>query len=176
MSFIALASTLITLLLCAWWLHDEPCRLIRSTEIDIGSGDLRDRLDVQWGTIATLPVRRVIRESPLSREARRLGISQHGARLWRLAFVKHATDEPHVDYGYAYVVEVSGQLAKFLRETNTPDNERRAIIEKYLTAMRTADSVGAQECGYVLMLEIADKHGLHIGSPEFEDQIRRSEF
>ncbi len=71
---------------------------------------------------------------------------------------------------------VPNLLLRILDETKTPDAERRAILEKFMTSLRTRNGFAAEEHGYVLIQELCDKHGLDIIDPMYRDDFRRSEF
>ena len=72
-----------------------------------------------------------------------------------------------------FVSRVPGLLLRTLAEANTPDEERRVILEKFLKSLRTEKPHFTEEGGYLLILEIADKNGLQIPfTPEFEAELR----
>ena len=141
---------------------DRPSNLVamsyNGTHVDINSGDVRG------ATIA---------ETPLSKEVRRLGIAVPAERKWML--MSSHNDGTYVDSVYRFVPGVGAMLVRLLDETHTPDEERRVTLEKFMTNLRTEGPLQAQTQGYLLIQEIADKHGLHVFLPSFEKQLRRDQ-
>ena len=83
-------------------------------------------------------------------------------------------DGVYEDGGYGLFVHgIPEQLLRILAETNTPDEERRTILEEFITNLQTKDSSIVAEEGRLLVDGIAEKHGLHVYAPEFEAYLRK---
>jgi hypothetical protein len=176
LSTVTWITVVLTVLWCAWWLHDEPLMVIHFTDVDINSGDFRHRVCLCYEPIGSLPVKKSkISESPLSHEVRRLGIHVPAERAWRTAF-EDGRKDVFVDYVYGSLVAMFDKMLWLLDETKTSDKERRVTLEKFMTSLRTRHAFVAQEHGYVLIQEICDKHGLDMFVPDFQEELRRSEF
>jgi hypothetical protein len=140
--------------------------------MDINSGDFRyqeycgDRL-----------VRSEIRESALSKEARRLGISLPAERKWQPMHRNRPGNWVHgptyEDCAYGFLMGVCNDLVRILNEANTPDDERRVVLGKFLTMLRTEDSNRMWHEGWYLVLDIGDKYGMHIYTAQFEEELRK---
>ncbi len=139
--------------------------------MDINSGDSRyqeyrgDRL-----------VKSEIRESALSNEARRLGISLPAERKWEPMHRNRPGNWAHgptyEDYACGFLMGVCNDLVRILAEAKTPDDERRVVLEKFLTMLRTGDPNRVWDEGWFLVLDIGDKYGVHIYDAQFEKQLR----
>ncbi|MCL5278708.1 MAG: hypothetical protein M1376_02230 [Planctomycetes bacterium] len=76
------------------------------------------------------------------------------------------------DYVYGFLTNVCNELLMILAKTNTPDDERRLILEKFLVMLRTDDPFRVMDEGRFLVLDIGGKHGVHIYDAQVERQLR----
>jgi len=169
---IALITVVLTVLWCAWWLRDLRPIVVTGNDMDINSGDVRHCVFLRCPWIGDVPVKSAVHDSRLSQEARRLGIDIPSTRAWRLMDRHYEGVFEDRVYGL-FVFGVSKRLLAILDETNTPNEERRVILERFLTSMRTQEWHRAADRGYVMIADIADKHGLHVFAPEFEEQVKQ---
>jgi hypothetical protein len=72
-----------------------------------------------------------------------------------------------------FLTGVCNQLVSVLDRTNTPDDERRAILERFLNGLRTEDPYHLWDEGRFLVLDIADKHGLQFYVAPVEEELRK---
>lgn len=165
-------AVLAVVLLCLWPLLGRSWFFVKYADIDLNSGDLRHQVRV-----CSLVVSTRIEESPLSREVRRLGIPVPANRAWRHAFEGRLVRGVCVDYWYGSVYVQIHTLLSLLDQTKTPDEERRVILTELMTSLQTGDPHVAREQTFILMGDIADKHGLDYFIPEFKayvDKLRDS--
>ena len=175
LSTITWITVVFTVLWCAWWLRDLRPVVVRGNDMDINSGDIRHCVFLRCPWLGDMPVKSTVHESRLSQEARRLGLGIPSTRAWRL--MDRHYDGVFEDGVYGLCASgVPNLLLRILDETKTPDAERRAILEKFMTSLRTRSGFAAEEQGYVLIQELCDKHGLDIIDPMYRDDFRRSEF
>lgn len=130
---------------------------VRYTDIDINSGDEREQF-----RICFVPVTHSIRQSRLSEEARRLGIPLHPGRVWRRAY-----EEPlvpagvYVDYSYGFVISTYSLVLNLLDLASAPDMDRRATMERLMTALRTETAHDTLALAYDLLIEVDRKYDLN---------------
>jgi hypothetical protein len=130
---------------------------VRYTDIDINSGDEREQL-----RICFVPVTHTIHQSRLSEEACRLGIPLHPRRMWRRAY-----EEPlvpagvYVDYSYGFVISTYGLVLNLLEVARAPDMDRRATMERLMTALRTETAHDALTLAHDLLVEVDRKYDLN---------------
>jgi len=129
----------------------------RYTQIDRYSGDI-----TSLTYLCGVPIRRNIRESALSSEARRLGMDLPHARKW----LRHSQD-PNApssrveSFGLGEQVwEECDHLVLRLAQTGTPDEERRAILEKILTSLRTERLSDTEWRAVMMIADIDEKNRL----------------
>jgi len=142
-----------------------------SSDMDINSGDWRYQ-ECRGKRL----VKNEMHESALSNEARRLGISLPAERKWKPMHRNRpggwAHGPTYEDYAYGFVLSVCNDVVRILAETKTPDDERHVVLEKFLTMLRADDPDRLWYEGWFLVLDIGDKHGVHIYLPQFEEQLR----
>lgn len=136
--------------------------------MDINSGDIRHAVHV-----FRLRVKGEIQESDLSREVRRLGIDIPATRVWKRAFESYLVEGRSINWKYGHVDVASDQLLGILDETNASDEERRVVLEKFMASLRMEDADHTLWQARLLIDEIAEKHGLHVFTPEIERELRR---
>ena len=140
--------------------------------MDINSGDWRYQ-EYRGKRL----VKNVLKESALSREARRLGITCPAERRWKPMHRNccgNWIDGPaYGDYAYGFVLGVCNDLVRILSETSAPDDEQRVILESFLAMLRRDDPLQVWDEGRFLILDIGDKHGMHIYTPQFEEEVRK---
>jgi hypothetical protein len=138
-------------------------------DIDINSGDLRYHGD------SSAAAKTTISESRLSREVRRLGIPIPRPRNWQTLYLKASDSNIHVQFAYPEVVQAADMLLDLLAGVAETDDERRAVLERFMTSLRTQTPLVASTEGYILSLELADKYGLpSFLRPEFEADLRQT--
>lgn len=129
-----LATSVLAVLLCGaiWLLLAQPWICSIRTDIDINSGALRRQVYV-----CSFRVRDEIQESRFSREVRRLGIGLTGTPLWKGAQERALLPgiDTHCTYGYALLT--CDELVELLAESNLPEQDRRMILERFLTILGT---------------------------------------
>ena len=96
---IGLSSLLLAALVFAWLFRTQPPMVVKHTDLDINSGDVRYQVSV-----CGLPVKNRVMESSLSREVRRLNIVVPPERVWKPAFVQ-THEQPAPDYVYGFLQE-----------------------------------------------------------------------
>jgi len=154
---ITAAILLITALLYVLAWQGQSWVAVRYTDIDINSGDEREQL-----RICFVPVTHSIRQSRLSQEARRLGIPLHPRRVWKRAY-----EEPlvfagvYVDYGYGFVISTYGLVLNLLDVARAPDTDRRATMERLMTALRTETADDALTLAHDVLVEVDRKYDLN---------------
>lgn len=116
---------------------------LRATDMDINSGVLRHQVRV-----LTLPVAEEKEDSRLSREVRRLGIVTPETPLWRGI---------HVCYIYGGVLARATELVMSLELAETPDDERREVLQRFMTALQSADPQHAEQQARLITDEIAGR-------------------
>ncbi len=157
------AGVLLGLLLFFWPLVGHSWVFCRGTDIDINSGDIRHAVHV-----FRLRVKGEIQESDLSREVRRLGIDIPATRVWKRTFESYLVEGRSIHWKYGQVDVASRQLLSILDETNAPDEERQAILEKFMASLRKENADHALWQARLLTDELAEKHGVHVFTPEIK--------
>jgi hypothetical protein len=153
LSHVALATVVLTVLWCVWLLR-PPELSHRTFEMDLNCGDIRSRTYV-----CNVRVRTTIRESLLSKEMRRLGIDVPKTRRW----VPIGVDSKVSEFLSVYhdLPGIYHRLVELLRKTNTPDEERRVILEKAMSGLRTpltgSSSLPEARIPH-LVYDLAEKH------------------
>jgi len=134
----------------------EFVRAAPPREIDINSGDVRgsryrDDGSAHYG----------IYESELSKEVRRLGIPVPEQRDW---WIIHGSSGGlggmHVDPVYGNLLPTARRLLDRLDEVNAPNDERRDVLERFMTSLRNDRPLAAIQKGRMLIVEVCDCHGL----------------
>jgi len=146
----------VVLALGVWLSPGRPWVFNFNTDIDINSGDFRDRV-----CVFCAPVKDRVYDSELSREVRRLGVGIPATRVWKRMGQK-----------YIRVLISCEELLNTLNEVKAPDEERRVVLERLMTSLRTEDADRASWQGRLLRNEVAGKRGLHVFTPEFEEALR----
>jgi hypothetical protein len=150
---------------CVWLFLPQSWVLSSNDDVDVNSGDLRDGLSV-FG----VPLTSRVQESELSREVRRLGMAMPAEREWK--HMGRHFGGVYRDSSYGFMMGPCETLVVILEETNTLDEERRAILEKLMKMLRTEEPGHVREEAFLLTIEIADKHNLHVLNPSVEDYYR----
>ncbi len=136
------------------------------TEIDLNSGDVRDTR-----SFLDRRSRYEIYETNLSREVRRLGIPIPEKRHWVIIY-RPPSGGMEIYYAYEDLPRKARRLLRLLDEVNASDKERRAILERLMTSLRTERSVSIHKAD-MLMREVRDRYGLDGPSlPDFGDRLR----
>jgi len=143
--------------------------------MDINSDDIRHCVFLRCPWMGDLPVRSTVHESVLAQEVQRLGITIPAKRIWRLMDRHYNGVFEDGVYGL-FVSGVPRYLFSILDKTQPPDEERRVILERFLTSLRTEEPHLVAEKGYILVLKIADQHGVDFFDPAVAKQLRESEF
>jgi hypothetical protein len=115
-----------------------------------------------------------IQESDLSREVRRLAIDIPATHVWKRAFESYLVEGRYINCKYGSVCVGYHQLLSILDEVKAPDDERRVILEKFMTSLRTEDAGRAWWQGCLLIDEVAGKRGLRVFTPEFEEALKKT--
>lgn len=133
---------------------DPPTEHFSGMDIDINSGDFR-------GIRPTLdPARQyVIFESELSTEARRLGIPIPQERRWKGAG-RMSTGGVDVYFVYESLPAAMYALIRTLNEVQATDDERRDVLWKFMTSLRTDPPSDALSQAWTLRDEVSKRHGL----------------
>ncbi len=143
---------LLLLCLCLLPLLGQPWVFIKSTDVDLNSGDLRTQVRV-----CTLAVKTEIKPSNLSREVRRLGIDVPATHLWKHAFGSCLVNRSYVDSSYGRVVSECTMLVDLLASANAPDEERRTVLKSLMASLQTGDSRQAYSQARSLMREFGER-------------------
>ncbi len=162
-STIALLLVLLVAAGSVWW--GTPWGLMEESAVDVTTGDYRNRVYV-----CGVPVKGETWESLLSREVRRLGVAVPAEREWK--YMGRHFGGVHRDSSYGFMMGPCESLVVILEETNTPDEERRAILDKLMKMLRTEEPDHVRDEAFLLEIEIADKHNLHVLNPSVEDYYR----
>ncbi|HQA88724.1 MAG: hypothetical protein RBS72_12725 [Sedimentisphaerales bacterium] len=134
--------------------RDEFVGAAPPREIDINSGDVRGtryRADgsTHYG----------IYESELSKEVRRLSIPIPGQRDWLpLVGASGSAGGMYIDSGYANLLPTARELLEQLDEVAATDDERRDVLEGFMTSLRTDRPLAVIKKGRMLIAEIKDRH------------------
>lgn len=123
------------------------------SEIDINSGDVRGVRPTADGSS-----RYGIHESELSKEVRRLGIPIPDQREWVPIGGASGLGGMHVDYIYSRWLRTTRVLLDLLDKVNAPDEERRAVLQRLMTSLRTEKAPDAIDTVYALIVEVTDRH------------------
>ncbi len=151
-----------------WWLLGERWVFSSNGEMDINSGDLRERVCV-FG----VPVKNEVYESALSHEIRRLGVAIPATRVWKRTGQSCLVQRSSINFRYRHVLMGCDDLLDILDEVKAPDEERRAVLERLMTSVRTEDGDRARWQASLLKNDVAGKRGLHVFSPEFEETLKK---
>jgi hypothetical protein len=144
---------------------DLPAARFVGTEIDINSGDLRGARSILDG-----PPWYEVYESELSKEVRRLGIPIPEEPQW-MVISGPPSGGMRVTYIYSRLLPAARMLLQFFDEANASDEERRAVLQRLMTSLRTEQPPDAIEKAHMLVLEVVDRHGLE--SPFLPDYAGR---
>jgi hypothetical protein len=123
-------------------------------DIDINSGDLRGVRAVAAG-----PPPYVIIESKLSKELRRLGIPIPAERQWKVAG-RMSAGGMDVYYQYESLPAVIQRLMATLDDADAPDEERRDVLWRFMTSLRSDKPSAAAGQAHMLWDEVSKRHGL----------------
>jgi hypothetical protein len=158
---------LLLVLLVAGWsvLWRTPLGLRKEGAVDITSGD--DRYRVYF---CCIPVKSEIGESPLSREVRRLGIAVPAERQWRHMWSHYGG--VYTDSFYGFAMARCDALVTLLESANAADEERRDVLVRLMTVLRTQERGRVMQEVRLLIMEVGDKHNLHVFAPKVEEHDR----
>jgi hypothetical protein len=162
-STIALLLVLLVAGLSVLW--RTPWGLRQEGAMDITSGDYRYRV-----YFCGIPVKSEIEESSLSREVRRLGIAVPAKRQWRRMWRYYGG--VHSDSCYGFAMGHCDELVSLFERTNAGDEERRDVLGRLMTALRTQERDRVMEEVRLLIMEVGDKHNLHVFTPKVEEYYR----
>lgn len=123
---------------------------LRATDMDINSGALRHQVRV-----LTLPVAEEKEDSRLSREVRRLGIVTPETPLWKRTSESRLWRGIHVCHIYGGVLARATELVMSLELAETPDDERREVLQRFMVALQSADPQHAEQQARLITDEIA---------------------
>ncbi len=164
---------LFLLALCIWPLLGQPWLLSRSRDLDINSGRLRRQTRVfSWRSSEKTE------ESMLSREIRRLGIQTPAAPLWKRIGESYLVRSRFINYAYGGVFAASEQLLMTLEMAKAPDDERRDVLTRFMSALQSANARHARDQAWLLMAEIGERHDMEVLTPQVKyhvDILRRAE-
>lgn len=145
----------------------DPVALYFRTEMDLNSGDVRGLI-----SISDEPPRYGIYETNLSREVRRLGIRIPEKRQWLRIDGSGYYGGVYIDNPYSDLPPDTREVLRLLDEVNASDEERRDVLERLMTSLRTEGFVAIDKVR-MLMWEIRDRYGLTGPSlPDFGDRLR----
>jgi hypothetical protein len=144
---IVLIGLCVVVLLCLWPLLGRPWLFAEYRDIDLNSGDLRRRV-----YLCSLQIADDVEESLLSQEARRLDIDIPVARMWKPVEIKYIRG--HADGDYGVTAKAGDTLVKALAKANTPDPERRAILEDFLMTLQVEQPREIYQRLYELLQEV----------------------
>ncbi len=127
----------------------------RPREVDIYSGDVRgERYRADGSSVYG------IYESELSKEVRRLGMAIPEERKWfRIAPASSGRSGFYVTYVYANLLPTARRLLERLDDVDATDAERRDVLERFMTSLRTERPPSAIHMGRMLIVEVGDRHG-----------------
>ncbi len=120
--------------LCLCLLSGARWVFLRAMDMDINSGVLRHQVRA-----LTLPVAEKKEYSRLSREVRRLGIVPLEKPLWKRMSERRLWQDIHVCHIYGGVLARATELVMSLELAETPDDERREVLQRFMTALQSAD-------------------------------------
>lgn len=131
MTFIALIAAILAIsAFCVCALLTQSWLFSKHVHIDINSGDIR------WQVrLCSLKITDRIDESLLSQEARRLEIDVPTGRVWKSVGTRYIAGSGSGSYGIT--MGLGDALVQSMIAANTPDPERRVIIERFLSTLRT---------------------------------------
>lgn len=164
---------LFLLVLCIWPLLGQPWLLSRSRDLDINSGRLRRQTRV-----FSLRFGEKTEESALSREIRRLGIQTPATPVWKRTGESYLVRSKFVNYAYGGLYATSGQLLAILELVKAPDDERRSVLTRFMSALQSGDARHAKHQAWLLMAEIGERHDMEVLTPQVKyhvDILRRAE-
>lgn len=125
-------------------------------EIDLNSGDVRG-----WRYHADGTAHCGVYESALSKEARRLGISIPEQRDWfRVSGGPRTFFESEIKQAAMGLLRGGSELVRQLDEVQARDEERRDVLERFMTSMRTEPPPVAIGRGRMLIAEIRKRHSV----------------
>jgi hypothetical protein len=125
---------------------------LRATDMDINSGVLRHQVRV-----LTLPMAEEKEDSRLSREVRWLGIVTAETPLWKRTSESRLWRGIHVCYIYGGVLARATELVMSLELAAAPDDERREVLQKFMTALQSANAQHAEQQAHRYMLYVQDR-------------------
>ncbi len=130
----------------------EFVRAAQLIEIDLNSGDVKGTRYRADGTTVY-----GVYESELSKEVRRLGIAIPQEREWRsLASFGSGGTGGHFDNRYREVLPMARRLLNRLDEVNAADEERRDVLEDFMTSLRAGNPLHAINAGRTMIIEIRE--------------------
>jgi len=125
---------------------------LRATDMDINSGVLRHEVRV-----LSLRVAEEKEDSRLSREVRRLGIVPPETPLWKRTSEGRLWRGIHVCHIYGGVLARATELVMSLELAETPDDERRQVLQRFMTALQSADPQHVEQQARLIADEIAGR-------------------
>lgn len=164
---------LFLLALCIWPLLGQPWLLSRSRDLDINSGRLRRQtraFSFRFGEKTE--------ESALSREIRRLGIQTPTTPAWKRIDERYLVRSRFINFAYGGVFAASEQLLMTLEMAKAPDDERRDVLTRFMSALQSADARQATNQAWLLMAEVGERHDMEVLTPQVEyhvDILRHAE-
>jgi len=102
-------------------------------DVDVNTGDIRKQSYVCFAR-----VKDEIETSPFSQEIRRLGIGVDKERVWKRAGTR-LPGRGFVCFRYGGAVANCDLLVRLLDGVETPDEDRRVILQGVLTSLQTGD-------------------------------------
>jgi hypothetical protein len=139
--------------------------------LDINSGDLHGLLSYSDGHEQYEDY-----ESRLSREVRRLGIPIPAERNWQpLTRVHVGAWGGDGKLVYPDLLHAAQLLLDLLDDAKAADQDRRSILERFMTNMRTEAPRCVVENAHMLIVEFADQYRLASPFiPEYAEHLRQS--
>jgi hypothetical protein len=124
---------LLLLGVCKEFLLGFPRVYSINMDFDLNSGDVR------WYTYACfLKIKDEIKTTQFSKEVRRLGIDVPQERKWAPTYTKFLINKD-VLYVYGQTPGDCNYLIKLFDKGNVSDEDRRIILQKFITILQTGD-------------------------------------
>jgi hypothetical protein len=139
------------------------------SDLDLNSGDTRAVLPAADGSR-----RDGIYETELSKEVRRLGIPIADGRKW-VPITDRRAGSMELHSAYSSLPRMVDELLELFDQVKATDEERRDVLERLMTSLRTDRPPGAFEEVCWLIVEVSDRHGMASPfTPDFTEHLRKS--
>ncbi|MFC1637218.1 hypothetical protein ACFL5Z_20560 [Planctomycetota bacterium] len=121
------------LVMSVYFLLDLPHVFNISRDIDVNSGDVRVKIEVCY-----FRIKDEIQKTPFSEEVRRLGINVSHVRKWVPTHTKLLSNK-RIYYIYGGTPAKCKLLVKMFNDGNVSEEDRRAILQKFLNILQSGD-------------------------------------